>query len=240
MARLFDDAASEYLQVDSAPFTDYPFTMACWFNLDVAYNHHSLMFVGRSLGSSDYWSLEARGQTEGDPVVFVARNDTEEIAVTSTGYSVDAWHHACGVGTSTTLRTAYIDGGSPGTSSVSKIPDATIDRCCIARLGDSSPSQHTSGMIAEAGIWNVALTAAEVAIVAGGYSPLFVRPESLVAYWPLIRDEDQDRVGGYDLTAFNTPTVGDHPPVIYPTAPIMGVPSGAIAGSPWYTYAQMT
>ena len=52
-------------------------------------------------------------------------------------------------------------------------------------------------------------------MLARGYSPLFVRPQNLVAYWPLIRDEDQDRVGGYDMAAYNTPSVAAHPPIIY-------------------------
>jgi hypothetical protein len=77
-----------------------------------------------------------------------------------------------------------------------------------------------SGSIAEAAIWNVALTDAKVAILAAGFSPLFVDPQSLVAYWPLVRDTDDDVVGGYDMTAYNTPTVASHPPkIFYPVSP---------------------
>jgi len=70
--------------------------------------------------------------------------------------------------------------------------------------------------LAEAGLWDAALTDAEVAILGVGYSPLFVRPQSLVAYWPLVRDA-KDRVGGYDLTAGGGPVVAAHPRIIYPS-----------------------
>ena len=60
-----------------------------------------------------------------------------------------------------------------------------------------------------------ALTDAEAAILAAGYSPLFVRPQSIRAYWPLIRGS-ADRVGGFALTEHNAPTVEDQSPVIYP------------------------
>jgi hypothetical protein len=36
-----------------------------------------------------------------------------------------------------------------------------------------------------------------------------------VAYWPLIRDTDDDIVGGYSLTANGGPTIAVHPPVLY-------------------------
>ena len=83
------------------------------------------------------------------------------------------------------------------------------------------------GRIAEAAIWNVELTDAEVAILGKGFSPPFIRPESLVFYAPLIRDEDDDRVGGLSLTAYNTPTIASHPPIIYPAPPFLSFPTGA-------------
>ena len=52
-------------------------------------------------------------------------------------------------------------------------------------------------------------------MLAAGYPPTKIRPWALVHYWPLMRT-DQDLVGGYDLTAFNTPTWADHPPVSIP------------------------
>ncbi len=41
--------------------------------------------------------------------------------------------------------------------------------------------------IAEVGFWNVILTAAEMAALGRGYSPILIRPDSLLSYVPLVR-----------------------------------------------------
>lgn len=49
----------------------------------------------------------------------------------------------------------------------------------------SSTKGYFDGDIAEAAIWNVALSDAEIAMLAKGLSPLRVRPASLVSYVPM-------------------------------------------------------
>ena len=86
--------------------------------------------------------------------------------------------------------------------------------------------------------WDAALTDDEVAALAAGHSPLLIRPASLVAYWPLgglSGDHDRDIVGGYDLTAYNSPTWADHPPVIYPSGGRVVVAPSAGGPFPHYT-----
>ena len=69
-----------------------------------------------------------------------------------------------------------------------------------------------TGRIAEVGIWNAALTAAEVASLADGMTCDKVRPQSLVFYAPLVRDLI-DVKGGLTITNNNTATVAAHPRV---------------------------
>jgi hypothetical protein len=69
-----------------------------------------------------------------------------------------------------------------------------------------------TGQIAEVGIWNVALTDAEIASLADGMTCDKVRPQSLVFYAPLVRDL-QDVRGGLTITNNNTATVAVHPRV---------------------------
>ena len=71
-----------------------------------------------------------------------------------------------------------------------------------------------NGLIAEVGIWNVALTAEEIASLADGMTCDKVRPQSLVFYAPLVRDL-QDQKGGLTITNNNGATVANHPR-IYP------------------------
>lgn len=67
------------------------------------------------------------------------------------------------------------------------------------------------GDIAEVGVWDIDLTAAEVASLAKGVSPALVRPQSLVTYLPLIRDVIDVRAAN-GFTDVNT-TAANHPRV---------------------------
>lgn len=50
----------------------------------------------------------------------------------------------------------------------------------------TSTARQFDGRIAECGIWNVELTAADFASLAKGFTPAQVRPQSLVAYWSMV------------------------------------------------------
>lgn len=188
-----------------------PFTMACWFNSDDLTINQGLMFIGDKDVENHYFILRAAGVAAGDPIAAGARaGNGVQVAVTSTGYSANTWHHACGVFTGSTDRTAYIDGGSSGSNTGSATP-AGADRTSIGQLRALTPIQPMSGRIAEAAIWNVALTAAEISVLADGFCPLFVRPSALQAYWPLVgRYSPEISIrGGFDLTVTGA-VVGDH------------------------------
>ncbi len=80
-----------------------------------------------------------------------------------------------------------------------------------ARFGPTLAG-YMNGLLAEVGIWNVALTAEEIASLAKGMTCDKVRPQSLVFYAPLVRNL-QDVKGGLTITNNNTATVADHPRV---------------------------
>lgn len=216
MARAFDDGSSQHLELDSPPITAAPFTISAWINSDELTTNQTCIFIGDKDVADNFWALRLSGATGGDPVSFFALDGTTVSAATSSGYSADTDHHICAVETAADDRAVFIDGGSKGTNATSVTP-AGADRVAIGRSGDSTPGFYMSGNISEVAIWNVALSDAEVALLAKGFSPLFIQPHNLVAYWPLIRDDDNDRIGGFDLTAINTPTVATHPPlIVYP------------------------
>ncbi len=214
MARLFDNALSQYLEIDQAIVADYPFTLACWFNVDSAASGQTLMAItDKDVGDQIHTFFLSSDQT----VRYGVNDPAWAVAITSTTWSLDTWHHACAVGAASNSRSVYLDGGGKATSMDTRDPSG-MDRFSIGRNGDSTPSSYMSGATAEVAIWDVALTDAEVAILALKYSPLLVRPGDLVFYMPLIRDRDFDIVGGVSLTAFNTPTIAAHSPVYYPSA----------------------
>jgi len=224
VARQFDDGSSQYLIRSSAVVTAAPWTIAAWFNTDDGTSDQGIFAICDT--SAWQWSmLYARGTASRT----VAVSNTAGIFATTGTYSADAWHHACHVETSSTSRAVYLDGGGKGTNTSSTAPTGIDNATVGCRALGNGVYNYFSGAIAEAAIWNAALTDAEVAILAQGYSPLFVRPESLVGYWPLIRDTDDDIVGGYSMTPTNAPTVAPHPRIIYP-APSLFYPPATAAG----------
>lgn len=227
MARQFTRASSEYLEIDSAVVTAAPFTVACWFFLDSVSVNSTFISIPDKDVNTHYFVLNFENA---GLVRWRVRADGFATADTTAGPSISTWHHTVAVEAASNDHSVYLDGGNVGTNTVSRAPTG-VDRTSIGRHGAATPGQYMGGRLAECGIWNAALNADEISSLAAGYSPLFVRPQSLVAYWPLIRDEDQDRVGGFDLTAFNTPTISDHPPIIYPASPLLSHFTPTVAGA---------
>jgi len=215
MARLFDDGASDYLQIDQAGVTVPPFSMVCWFNVDVSNLEFFLIQIADKDVADQYHALWLDGLDASDYVGAATYDGTWKEAKTTAGFSTGTWMHAAGVWADTDDRRVYLNGGNKGTETTSVTP-ANMDRMTIGASGDSTPEAYISGHMAEVAIWNVALIDAEVVSLAKGFSPLFIRPQNLVAYWPLIRGLN-DRVGGYNMTASGT-VISAHPRIIYPTS----------------------
>ena len=178
MARLFDDASVEHLSVASTPVTAAPVTLACWaYTNDVTVRQDALSINQRN-GAGNAFVIGIDGAAAGDKVFAKAyQADSNSQSVTGTGVSVNVWHHLCGVFTSATSRTAYIDGAAGGENTTSRTP-AGLNTITIGDLEywESTMDAPFSGGIAETAIWNVALTAAEIASLAKGLSPLGIRP----------------------------------------------------------------
>ena len=185
MARAFDDAASERLDVAFAP--SFATTFACWFNTDLANSVQYLM--GATQGASTDVSTNTFGlRTSGSNKIQAW---TESQVAQTVEYTVGVWNHACAVHAASNDRRAYLNGGNKATSTNDR-GVSSIDLFTIGALGLATPTAFMSGSIAEAAVWDVALTDAEVAILGLGYSPLMVRPQNLTFYVPLIRDDDND------------------------------------------------
>lgn len=101
---------------------------------------------------------------------------------------VAGWNFVAGVWTSSTSRSAFVNGGGKGTGTNSATP-SSINRLTVGSQDNAGSGQPTASgdRIAEVGVWNVALSDDEIAALGKGISPLLVRPQNLVAYLPLIR-----------------------------------------------------
>ncbi len=221
-----------HIEMGSTPITAAPFTLSAWFKIDDLSHVGAILGVGNGGSGNDVWGLDAAGTVEGDPLRFFSFDTSFSSADSTIAYTANVWHHACGVEASATSRAVYLDGGSKGTNADNRTPDGA-NEVQIGQYARSTGDGDLIGDVAEAAIWNVALTDAEVAILAKGYSPLFVRPESLIFYMPLVRDI-YDVIGAIGFTDFST-TITDHPPIIYPGRSTIGIaspPAGGVTVTP--------
>jgi hypothetical protein len=191
-----------------------PLTVACWFNTEATTNQ-ALIYIGPTT-NNDRFLLFAGGAVAGDPVAFdciqVAASGTASSSSSVGSYTANTWTHACGVAASSVSRLVYLNGVA-GTQNTDNRTPTTANRTIVgARLATNVAGVLNNGLIAEVGIWNAALTAAEIASLAKGMTPDKIRPQSLVFYAPLVRDLI-DQKGGVTITNNNSATVSNHPRV---------------------------
>ena len=90
---------------------------------------------------------------------------------------------------------------------------AAITNAVVPQINGRNGANNLSTFsAAEVGIWNAALTAAEIASLAKGMTCDKIRQQSLVFYAPLVRNL-QDVKGGLTITNNNAATVANHPRV---------------------------
>jgi hypothetical protein len=209
MARQFNGSNTR-IRLESAVVSAAPFTMACWFNVTDAL--HTLMYLGDKDSDDNRYVLNARGDLT-DQVEFIARTTANTAVSTAPGaYTPGVWTHACGVEGSATDHRVYINGGNKGSSTTSRVPTG-MDRTTVGVRDSLTNNGFTDGRIAEAVIWNVALTDAEVAIISRPGFPMHrYRPESIKLYWRLgVGSPEPDWSGnGNNGTLVNAPTIADH------------------------------
>jgi len=230
MARLFDDASSQYLEISKAIVSSYPLTMACWFNSNDLTTGQTLICIGDTATDANFFRLTAQGNAAGDPLRAQSSSPTaNRFWDTTTGYSANTLHHAAAVFTSASSLQSFIDGDGSGAYGSSANPTPTgLDTTSIGRRGVLTPIQYMSGHIAEAGIWNVALTQAEIDLLAAGHPPSDIRPSNLVDHW--LSEESSNPEKGL-INSNNMSVIGairsNHPRIIRPTAQIISFPTAA-------------
>jgi hypothetical protein len=231
VARLFDDASSQFLEINSAVRTAMPMTFAGWFNTNDGSASQDIISICDSGAETNYYRLIINSSG----VLSVKRNpDTgdQSIATSSANYSTNTWSHGAAVFSSATSNTVYLNGGNSATNTDNVTPTgANLNRTSIGRLGRLSATGFFSGMIAECGIWSVALTAADVASLAKGVSPLKIRPDALVAYWPIMgrTSPEMDVMGGFSLSVTGA-TTAEHPRIIR-RRPVLWKPSYTVSAT---------
>lgn len=218
MARSFTAASSQYLSRSSAVVSALPLTMACWFKVNDTTATYTVMSIGSSSSVNPYAIIQLIGATDNLRAAYRGADLIDGLALTSTTYTAGTWYHACCVFTSTASRIAYLNGAGGVENTTSSTGAWSVNQTTIAALGRTTFIQHTDGVIAYPCVWNVALTAGEVALLATGVHPSLLHPESIAAQWDLTGSgsPEPDAFGASSLTLSGSPTVTDNPRIILP------------------------
>jgi len=202
------NGTNQFLEVGSA-VANRPCTMAAWAYLDNVTSPRDFVSV------SSKTTLAVLRLNVLDTQFRIADQGNVNAVANGGTVSANVWNHYAGVFASGSSRTPYTNGvaGAENTTTVAAITP-TFSNIGAFYAGTSTPIQFFDGRMAEIGIWNAVLTAAEIASLARGMTCDKVRPQSLVFYSPLVRDLI-DQKGGLTITNNNGATVANHPR-IYP------------------------
>jgi hypothetical protein len=216
MARTFVAASSQFLENTTPPLIVPPFTMAAWVK-------PATLTGGNTGNNPAILTIEATASVDrhllfanGTNVFFQTYNGSSAMATSSTAPSLGVWQHVTGVMASVASRAVYLNGAGKGTDATSLTLGGTLNRFEVGSIyNTASRLLFWDGDIAEVGVWNVALTDLDVAILASGISPLLVRPDALVFYAPLLNggSPEPDIIGRRNLTVTGA-TLATHPRIL--------------------------
>lgn len=215
MARAF--GSGKYLLNTAGAITVLPVTLSTWVNVTTLVSNN-VFFLGSETG---YIGIGLGYVTSGRVDAVTSGSGGEQVAESTVGTTVDVWAHCCAVFTSTSSRTAYYNGGSAGNQTNITNP-GSISAIAIGCFYDGTNAWGLcNGAIAECAVWDVELTAGEIAALAGGVSPTRIRPANLGGYWPIngIDSPERDFSPGIlsttrrSMTMTGTAAQSNHPPV---------------------------
>lgn len=187
-------ASTKYGVVPSHAAITPPFTYCAWVKL---YSKAASGTVLSIAGTTDnYHQLQWNSPTA-SWLTWSRQFGTANTAIaygTNFGtVSTNVWYFVAGVHSAIDNRIIYINGSPYGTNTDSR--SVTNSKVGVgARVEGAIPSaspEYFNGQIAEIGIWNVALTASELAQLGGNgnpslaVSPIRIRPDKLILYAPL-------------------------------------------------------
>ena len=216
MARSFDGAADYYSL--AANLTSGAQTFAGWFFADSSAANNTILATGNSGGSATNFRVLRAGST-GNLETVINDGVGTSTASSTVGYSTGVWNHGAAVFASSTSRTVYLNGGNSATETTSGTPSGLNRTAVGAKLGNTA-SGFFDGHLADVAAWNIALSAADIASLALGFSPLLIRPDALIFYMPMwgYGSPEPDLRGGQVYTVNGAPAVGTtNPRVFYPS-----------------------
>lgn len=147
----------------------------------------------------------------------IAFNSAGSPAIASKAASVSVWQHVAGTFDASLDVRAYVNGGTPTTTTTltgTASTDQWHDTIGAGRHGVTGLQNWFNGKIAWPCLWNVALSDAEIDALANGAHPLTIRPDAIERFYPLTGASsggEVDIISGVSLTENSTVTSVESP-----------------------------
>lgn len=217
MARLFNPANSNYLDVAAAVRTAAPWTVSAWYKPTSFIANVSLWALSQHASVNDNrWDLRIDATTG---KVSIGSRDTASSGATSTnGLTAGVWGHACGVEASSASRSVYGNGGGKATDTTT-VNMTSLDRTAIGAIARTSPGasgNFANGILGEVAVWDVALTDAQILALANRANPWSINPDHIIMYVPVWGEDSPEKDFSKNRRSFSlngTIAKAQHPPV---------------------------
>ena len=210
MARSFN--GSGYVTVASVPVSAKPVSMSCWHWRNTGSPNPVIICLSRGSGGGARDHLYYNIGTSQPVELLQFVSGAFAVVTTSNTGTLDAWNHSGVMFASSGNSKAYLNGTETAGSISTGYPSGMTHTVLGAHiLNTGAYWQYTTGRLAEAGIWSVALTTEEFAALAKGMSPRKIRPQSLVYYARLVRDVKEIKGGLAIADGGSGNAVADHP-----------------------------
>jgi len=142
-----------------------PFTLSVWINtVDLTNRNHAALYFGNSAVNDQYYAVGTPATpTTGIPQL-VARNTTAINTPGPTTISDGVWHQVTAVFATSSDRSLYVDGKLAATSTTN-VTHPSVIRFGVGGLTRSTQTDAFSGFLDEVGLFDTAVSAAEVALL---------------------------------------------------------------------------
>jgi hypothetical protein len=135
------------------------------------------------------------------------------------------YYHESSIGSDTAPK-IYVDG-----TDLAAVRNSASSRDQVDYSGGSTYvgdawalTRGIDARVAELACWDGELGQAQATALAAGCSPLSIAPDSLLNYWPLVRDL-HDVAGGLTFTNATSTPVAAHPRIMQPSYPVVSTVS---------------
>lgn len=246
-ARQFASNANNKLEVGSAITVTLPITLCTWAKFSAVDRQQILMAIETNGSINNYWAIGLN--STGHAFARTYTTGPAESVSAGTISDTTTYHHICGVFTSSSSRTVYLDNVAATPETSTRAPTG-MNRTTIGLAGDSSLDLFAK--VAHPAMWPVALSAGDISTLYGGAVPSSVQTPN--GYWALTSNtspEPDSSSGANPLTVTGATYTADEPPLslstqnqtltsVSPTSPCARVSSPAIASTDIVTVDKTT